>query len=86
MSYNLDWEESSGDGTVYSYSTVHHPPFEEWEDAVPYTLGFIQLEEGVYIFSQIINCDPEDIAVDMPVSVVFDHVSDDVTLPKFEPR
>jgi len=85
-SRELEWRESDGNGTVYTYTVIHHPPDPAWEDDVPYANAFVQLWEDVYIFSSIVNCSPEEVRVGMPVSVTFDHVTEDITLPKFEPR
>lgn len=81
----LDWVETSGEGTVYTYSTVYHPPHPAWEDDVPYTLAIVELEEGAYIFTVLENVEPEAVESGVPVSVTFDHVTDEVTLPLFEP-
>lgn len=85
-STDIGWVESSGEGKVYSFSTLYlgvHPKFEE--DA-PYTIAIIELNEGVRLMSNIVNCDPQDIQCDMPVKVTFEDVTEEITLPKFEPR
>jgi len=48
----------------------------------------IELEEGPRMMSNLINVEPspKTIKCDMPVEVVFTRVSDDVTLPLFQPR
>ncbi|TEA71910.1 Zn-ribbon domain-containing OB-fold protein [Allopusillimonas ginsengisoli] len=66
----LEWKESCGRGTVYSFSTVMRGPTQTWASIVPYTVGFIQMEEGYYLFSQI-NGAPEDIAIGKAVQVEF---------------
>jgi len=35
--------------------------------------------------SNIIECKNEDLYIGMPVEVVFDYVTEEVTLPKFKP-
>jgi uncharacterized OB-fold protein len=35
--------------------------------------------------TNIIDCDPEQVEIGMPVEVVFDHVNEDTTLVKFKP-
>ena len=37
------------------------------------------------MITNIIGCDPESVRIDMPVEVVFDDVTDEVTLVKFRP-
>lgn len=64
----LAWEESSGRGRVYSWSTVYRGPTPVWESIAPYTVGFVEMVEGYFLFTQI-EGDPEDIAVGDEVNV-----------------
>jgi len=66
----LEWRESSGRGAVYSYSTVMRGPTDAWAAIVPYTVGFIEMAEGYYLFSQI-NGDPDDIRIGQAVRVSY---------------
>lgn len=84
LSLNLQWTKSSGKGKVYSFSIVYRPPAPKWQDKIPYIVGIIELEEGVYIFSNIL-CDTEKIRVNLPVEVIFEKEEERV-LPKFKPR
>ena len=85
LSSELKWQESSGKGKVYSFSTVYRALYKALEDKLPYTLAIIELTEGFFMFSEIVDCDPSQIQIGMPVEVVFHKVSEDVTLPKFKP-
>jgi hypothetical protein len=49
----------------------------------PYAPAVIELEEGVRLLSEVVDCDPDALEIDMPVEVVFEDVTDEVTLPKF---
>jgi uncharacterized OB-fold protein len=85
-STDIGWIESSGEGKVYSFSTLHlgvHPKF---EGNAPYTIAIIELNEGVRLMSNIANCDLQDIQCDMPVKVTFEDVTEEITLPRFEPK
>ena len=64
----LAWEESCGRGRVYSWSTVFRGPTPVWASIAPYTVGFVELDEGYFLFSQI-EGDPDDLAVGDEVSV-----------------
>ncbi|MES2999534.1 MAG: OB-fold domain-containing protein [Pseudomonadota bacterium] len=66
----LEWRTSSGRGTVYSFSTVMRGPTPVWQAIVPYTVGFVQLEEGYFLFTQI-DAPAESIAIGQPVQVQF---------------
>jgi len=77
-------EEASGRGTLYSYLINHtgHPGIEG-----PYSIAVVQLDIGVRMMSNIVNCDqtPEALVIDMPVEVVYESFSDEITLPFFQP-
>ncbi len=81
---SLDWVESSGKGTVYSYSVVYNNAPSGFMADMPYVVAIIRLEEGVQMLSNIVDCSPEDIHCDMPVSVEFRQVGG-FTLPLFLP-
>ena len=57
-----------------------HPAF---DSDVPFAPTVVELEEGVRLLSHVVDCPPEEITIGMPVEVVFEAVTDEVTLPKF---
>ncbi|MET7511825.1 OB-fold domain-containing protein [Streptomyces albidoflavus] len=67
---SLAWERSGGRGTVYSYSTIMRGPTPVWAAVAPYTVGFVELDEGYFLFAQI-EGEPEEIAIGRAVSVRF---------------
>ena len=75
---------ASGKATLYSYVINHrpHPAFEG-----PYSIAVVSLEEGPRLMTNIINCEqtPEALQLDMPVEVVFEKMSDEISLPYFQP-
>ena len=84
-SMESDWVGACGHGRLYSWIVIRHPvPREIYAGDVPYVVALVDLEEGVRIPTNMI-CTPEELVGDMPVEVVFDDVSPDLTLPKFRP-
>jgi len=79
----LEWIESSGRGTVYSHTVVHRPPRPEFD--APYVVAIIELEEGWHMLSNVVGCEPTEVQVGMAVRVSFRRMSDEITLPVFEP-
>jgi uncharacterized OB-fold protein len=82
-------EAVSGRGTVATF-TVNH---QAWlaEMALPYVIALITIDEQVDLRLQtnIVECDPDDVHIGLPVEVVFDHREDpegDVWIPLFRPR
>jgi uncharacterized OB-fold protein len=86
LSENLEWNEASGKGRIYSYTVVHRPPTAAFQEDVPYTVALVQLEEGVRMMGSIVGIEPDDVRVDMPVSVVFDDITPAIALPRFRPE
>jgi uncharacterized OB-fold protein len=86
LSRESDWVAASGRGTVFSFAVMHqvyHPGF---AGEVPYAVVVIELEEGARLVSNLVDCPVRDVRIGMPVEVVFDDVTPEVTLPKFRPR
>ncbi|WP_327696300.1 bifunctional MaoC family dehydratase N-terminal/OB-fold nucleic acid binding domain-containing protein [Streptomyces sp. NBC_00459] len=68
---NGDWDtvEASGDGTVFSYVVLHHPPFPAFDP--PYAVGLIELAEGVRIVSNVVGVPYDKVRIGMPVRLEF---------------
>ncbi|MBV1878607.1 MAG: OB-fold domain-containing protein [Pseudomonadales bacterium] len=75
---------ATGRGMLYSYviNNRPHPAFDG-----PYSIAVVELEEGPRMMTNIVNCDqtPEALQLDMPVEVLFEELSDDISLPYFQP-
>lgn len=82
---DLDWFEAEGTGTVYSFGVVHRPNQPAvFADQTPILIAIIELAEGPRMVSNIIGCDPDEVAIGDEVTVVFEEVDEGVVLPKFE--
>ena len=84
-SLDAEWTKLSGKGKVYSYIVFRQAYHPSYVNEIPYIVGIIELDEGPRMESNIVGCDIEDITIDMPVEVVFDDVTDKISLPKFKP-
>jgi uncharacterized OB-fold protein len=85
LSSDLTWIRASGKGRIYSYMVVYAYQPTEFQEDVPYVVAVIDLEEGVRMMSNIVDCNPEEVHCDDPVEVVFEKVNEAYTLPKFRP-
>ena len=82
-SRKLTWTRVSGKGTIYTYTIAQKSVF---EDVVgPMVVALIELEEGAMMTSNIVVADPNTLAIGMPVRLRYEKISDDITLPVFEP-
>jgi uncharacterized OB-fold protein len=80
----LDWVAASGKGIVYSKTVVHHAAHTAMVDKVPYLVVLVTLEEGPRVVSSMRGIAFEDVAIGMPVRVLFEALTPDLTLPLFE--
>jgi uncharacterized OB-fold protein len=85
-SFELDWEILSGSGTIYSFSVVHRPAHPGMAGEVPYVVALVEVEEGVRLMTNIVECDPADVEVGMEVEVVFETLSEEIAIPLFRPK
>ena len=85
MSRNLEWKESQGRGKIHTFTVTYDYAPPEFMADVPYALAIIELDEGFTMMSNIVECDFDKLACNMPVEVVFDPVTPEITLPKFRP-
>jgi len=78
-------EPLSGLATVVTY-TVNH---QRWMPGleVPYAIAIVELVEqpNLRLMTNIVGCAPDDVTIGMPVQVRFRKVTDEVSLPVFEP-
>ena len=87
LSPELEWRPASGRGQVWSHSTVRLSFWgRAFDDALPYVVAIVELDEGVRLVSNVVGCLPEQVHIGLPVEVVFDAVTPEVTLPRFRPR
>ena len=83
-SADIEWVDSAGMGTVYSYTVVHRAPSAAFSPYAPYVLAIIQLSEGPRMMSNIIDCDPGDVRIGSEVDVDFENRAEDVAVPVFK--
>ncbi|MYA19837.1 MAG: Zn-ribbon domain-containing OB-fold protein [Chloroflexi bacterium] len=85
MSLGYDWVEVSGRGEVFTHTVVHRPVSEAWVEDTPYVIAMIKLDEGPVMMSNVVDCDPGDVHIGLPVEVVFRDLAEGVSLPCFRP-
>ncbi len=60
----------SGKGSVYSYTVVHEP-MPDFTLMRPYIMAVVEMDEGVRVTAQIVDCRQEDIKIGMKVEAIF---------------
>lgn len=88
LSSDLVWTPVSGRGAVHAFTIPHRHPNPAFNQAVPYVVALVELDEGARILSNLVEVapTPEAVRVELPVEIVYDDVTAEVTLPRFRPR
>ncbi len=81
----MAWVKVSGRAEVFTFCVFHQLYHPAWKGDIPYNVAYVKLAEGPLLMTNIVDCRNEDIRIGMPVEVVFDDVTPEVTLPKFRP-
>jgi uncharacterized OB-fold protein len=69
---------ASGRGTIYSFSTMRRvdPMF---------TIAYVTLEEGPTMMTNLVECDPDKLAIGQAVELVWRPAADGTPVPCFRP-
>ena len=86
LSRDVEWVEVSGRGVLHTF-VINYRPARNFPAKGPYILGIVELAEGPRMMTNIVGVDPDPkkLRCDMPVEVVFEPITDEITLPKFRP-
>lgn len=79
LSSELTWIDSSGQGTVYSFTVVHRAP-PGFEEEAPFAVALIDLDEGVRLMGRLDSASPR---IGARVHAAFRPNSDGLILPYF---
>jgi uncharacterized protein len=85
---NLEWRESAGLGTVYTYSVVRQSGVPGFRELGAYSVAYVDLDEGFRILTSIVGVDDptQDIKIGMRVKVEFEKQDEgDYPIPVFRP-
>ena len=84
-SESMEWVESSGKATVYTFTIMKDMVEPKFMGDLPYVLAMVDLEDGIRMTTRIVNCSPENVSIGMEVQVVFEDISPECALPVFQP-
>ena len=79
-----EWEDLSGRGEVYTYTTIHRAVAPGQE--LPFVVAVIALDgaPGVRLISNLVDTPLSEIEIGMPVEVVWEDMGPALTLPRFK--
>ncbi len=79
------WAPSSGRGRIFSWTVTYQPFHPAFARDIPYIAALVELEEGVRMATRLLDCPPDAVKLDMPVTLVFKEIEDGFKLPCFRP-
>jgi len=81
-----DWRSSPGRGRLYSFSVVRRAA-EPWGSHTPFVLGYIELDEGVTVQGNVVDCTSDQLEPGLAVRAVFERSeADDLPILRFTPE
>jgi uncharacterized protein len=86
-SWDFTWDTLPETGFVQSYVVIHQAP-PAFANEAPYPVARVVIDdtdERVILTANLIDIEWTQVRVGMPVQVVFDDVTPEVTLPRFRP-
>lgn len=78
FSSETQWQAGLGSGVIYSFSVMRHAK-------QPYVVAFVTLDEGPTMLSNIVDCDPETLAIGQAVRLLFKPSDGEFPVPVFTP-
>ena len=85
LSPRTEWVRCSGRGKVYTFTATYQNQGAGFRESLPYIMAWVELDEGVKMLTNLVECRPEEAKIGMPVEVVYEDVTPQVTLAKFRP-
>ncbi len=67
----MSWERASGRAALYTWSVVHRNDLPPFGERLPYVAAVVDLAEGPRMMTEIVDCDPDRLAVGQDLEVAF---------------
>jgi len=82
----VEWVEAGGGGTVYSFTVIRQNFSRSFRHLIPYVVALVDLDEGPRLMTNLVGIEPADVRIGMRVRARFEPVSEDASIPLFEPE
>jgi uncharacterized OB-fold protein len=83
-SEQVRWVQAGGRATLYTYSVVHVNDLPPWHERLPYLAAVVELAEGPRMMTNLVGCEPGQVAIGMELRVDF-RDDGEFTVPVFRP-
>ncbi len=77
------WHEARGTGSIYSFTIARRGAGPAFQADAPYVVAVVQLDEGPRMMTNIVGCPPDDVRIGQRVTVAYEDVTPEISLPKF---
>jgi uncharacterized OB-fold protein len=81
--HDVEWVQVSGEATLYTFSVVHRSSHAYM--TTPYVLAIVELPGGAYMLTRLVEVDPEEVEIGMPLEVAWEQLDSGDRLPVFKP-
>ena len=81
---DVEWVDASGRGVVYSFTVVRKSRG-PYAGAAPYVVAYVELDEGPRVLTNLVDVDVDEVAIGMPVEVVWHDTGEGSALYRFAP-
>jgi len=85
LSSEIEHFAASGRGAVHTFTVTHQNQAPGFREACPYVLAYVDLEEGPRLLANLVDCEPADVRIGMPVRVAFAPTEGEFPAPVFRP-
>lgn len=82
---DLAFRPVSGKGRIHSFTIMRHDHYPSFRNRLPYVNLWVELDEQPFliVIANLLEAAPEEAAIGRAVEVVFQQISDEITLPQF---
>ncbi len=88
QSFSMQWTPVAPTGEIYSFTTQYQRTGSKFDEDIPYTSVIVQLAEAseVTMGGLLVEADPDQVRVGLPVVGVFVDATPEITLLQFRPQ
>ena len=83
---DFDWGPVCGRGRVFTFVVVRPPFLPALAHKVPFVIAVVELDEGPRLVGAILDCPIDEVKSGMAVEVVYEDLTERVTLPQWKRR
>ena len=86
LSQSIDWIQSTGRATLYTFTIIRHGVTPDLLGSVPYVLAVVDVDDapGVRMITNIVGCDFDALEIGQALEVYW-HDTSEATIPRFTP-